>query len=340
MPNPAPTGDVENSASWKDLQFLSEQSGFTVSGANKDVAETTADSLQDATVTVKSFDYGSYGRITVLFTTQSGVLTCMGTEKSGTKEYTNIPLDDDENHIWDGWAYNAGAALDDDDKNTDGQCYGPAGDGLSRYEEWRGFFFDPSGSHMRLNPEIKETFVRNAGNLVSGIYGSNSFSSIAKIIVKPVLPSVYTMGRVINFNHDTAHHVVDQHVFVLDTAYLGGEWHWGANYGLFGKPEGATPKEGGTPLVDSNQIAIDCYYRGDEFLAYNVAHELCHGIGGIHSTPGSNGEHFPGEQYPVCIMRVLISDCKAAGSSKTAWDAILIGKTWHCIYHQMVSDVY
>ena len=185
---------------------------------------------------------------------------------------------------------------------------------------------------MRLNPEIKETFVYNTKNLLYGIYGANSFESIAKIKVIPVLPSIYATGRVINFNHDTAH-IVDQHVFELDTAYLGGEWDWGRN-------SPGTPQEGGTPRVDLDRVAYDCKYRVEEFIANTVTHELCHGIGGVHSTYGVNGEHPLGYDYPVCVMRLLREDCKAAGSSKTAWDAILIGKTWHCIFHQMVSDVY
>ncbi|MEI6564745.1 MAG: hypothetical protein WCO42_10620, partial [bacterium] len=73
-------GSGEDSASWDDLQFLPGQSGFTISDSG---AETVANNLSDATVTVKCFDYGAYGKIMVEFTTQDGGLTCIGKEEGG-----------------------------------------------------------------------------------------------------------------------------------------------------------------------------------------------------------------------------------------------------------------
>lgn len=323
-------GSGEDSSSWKDFQFLAGQSGFTISGSNSEVAETTANNLSDATVTVKAFDYGAFGKIKVEFTTQDGTLTCSGVEEGGSKAYTMLPRDDDENHIWDNWTYTSiGSATADNDKNTTGSVWGEAGDGLSRYEEWRGIFYSYSAAHHRLDPMVKDVIVHNE-DAIWGLFGNNSLADVAKVTVLDVL-DVYDGDRVINFNHETAH-VVDQHVILLKRADLGSAWNWGINYGA-----GQTPEEGGEPLVDDEQVNSDCDYRSSDFLKHTVGHEICHGIGGRH---GMGTDHYPEYAAPTdCIMRVPTHDCQAAGS-ESEWNAIPIGTTWSCSWDQKVSDVY
>jgi Bacterial Ig domain len=150
----------EDSDTWKDLQFPT-QTGFTISGTSSSVADTTSTNLDTATVTVKSFDYGSFGKIKVEFI--KGLVTYLATETGGTKTYTNIPRDDDENHVADSASQNSGsgasgAATEDADSTPTG--LGVSGDRLTRYEEYRGFLV--SGTHVRTSVAEKDVFYNDA----------------------------------------------------------------------------------------------------------------------------------------------------------------------------------
>jgi hypothetical protein len=154
----------EDSDAWKDFQFPT-QSFFTVSGPNSNIAETVSNDIHEATVTIKSFDYGSFGKVKAEFTTQDGSLTCVGKEVGGTNEYTRLPADTNLNDISDSWSGDIGpsgnwdATYDDDNNPTNGYT---TGDGLSRYEEYRGF--SVNGFHTRTIPWNKDVFICDVGN--------------------------------------------------------------------------------------------------------------------------------------------------------------------------------
>jgi predicted Zn-dependent protease with MMP-like domain len=154
----------EDSDSWKDFQFPS-QTGFTISGSDSNIAETVASDLNEATVTIKSFDYGSFGKIKAEFTKQDYSFTCIAKETGGINEYTRLPADSNSNSIADSWSGDAGpsgnsdATYDDDNSPTNGYT---TGDGLSRYEEYRGF--NVNGNHVRTIPTIKDVFICDVGN--------------------------------------------------------------------------------------------------------------------------------------------------------------------------------
>ncbi|MEI6149713.1 MAG: hypothetical protein WCS01_11485, partial [bacterium] len=155
--NPPASG--EDSDAWKDYQFPT-QTGFRISGSDSNIAATVANDLHEATVTIKSFDYGSFGKIKAEFTTQDGSLTCVAKEVGGTSEWTPLPADTNGNHIADAWAYDAGAATDDTDTSLNNTHNG---DGLTRYEEYRGVDIDNDGeisANERLRPDRKDLFVR------------------------------------------------------------------------------------------------------------------------------------------------------------------------------------
>jgi hypothetical protein len=94
-----------------------------------------------------------------------------------------IPKDEDGNLIWDGWEWNNGGTLDDNDAEPPGD--GTLGDGLTRYEEYRGLEVDGladdnssmSGqvNYQRLNPTCKDMFVVNGVRWISGQFGAGYF---------------------------------------------------------------------------------------------------------------------------------------------------------------------
>ncbi|GAH38287.1 unnamed protein product, partial [marine sediment metagenome] len=150
-------GSGEDSDAWKDLQFPDSQSGFTISGSNNDVATKTS-AANSATVTVKSFDYGSYGKIKA--EVQIGGTWYPALVVGGPARYATVPRDEDANDIADAWAYNTGGKNDDDEHSVNNAH---DGDGLTRYEEYRGVDTDDDGAVAlaeRTNPGRKDLFVQ------------------------------------------------------------------------------------------------------------------------------------------------------------------------------------
>ena len=147
-------------ATTKDLQFEA-QAGFTISGPQNCFATTTSP-VNSATVTASCYDYGAYGMMRVEVTVAGTTLDAHVV--GGTDEYVLIPRDDDENHIADTWTYNNGNANDDNDTSLNNEY---DGDGLTRYEEYRGVDIDENGEiseeNERLNPNRKDLFVQGSG---------------------------------------------------------------------------------------------------------------------------------------------------------------------------------
>jgi hypothetical protein len=147
----------------KDLQF-EPQTGFTISGSNNEIATKTTTS-SSVTVAVSSFDYGAYGKIKCEVTIDGQTYTAH--IPGGSQTDVSIPRDDDNNHIADAWTYNTGNYGDDDDTSLDNYYYG---DGLCRYEEYRGVDINGDGLitcdwrwQERLNPNRKDLFVASNG---------------------------------------------------------------------------------------------------------------------------------------------------------------------------------
>jgi hypothetical protein len=178
-------GSGEDSDSWKDLQFPT-QTNFTISGSDNNVAETTTTDVNEATVTVKSFDCGAYGKIKVEFTPQGSGIVCVGKEQGGTDEFTRIPRDADANNIADCWSHNAGGNTDDTDTSLNNTMNG---DGLTRYQEYRGIDINADGviaADERLDPAKKDLFVRGSGYSSGDSFSYGGAFSEAQIMIHEV----------------------------------------------------------------------------------------------------------------------------------------------------------
>jgi hypothetical protein len=179
-PNPCPASG-EDAADWKDLQFP-EQDGFTLTGNN--IATSDATDLKEATVTVKCYDYGAFGKIKVKFKKDGTGTEYIGKEVVDnvvhySKEYTSIPFDQNTNYIRDGSPQNTGpdnsySPMDDNDNNPIGANV--AGDQLTRYEEYRGFMYkDPANPsspsiHVRTSTTEKDVFIFDKFNQGYGFF--------------------------------------------------------------------------------------------------------------------------------------------------------------------------
>jgi hypothetical protein len=153
-----PTG--EDSASWKDLQFAAPQQGYQIIGSDKNVA-ITIDKTSLAYININCYDYGAYSKIKAEM--EIADRDFIAHAENDYKPYVCIPYDEDENHIADCWAHNTGNAEDDFDTSLNNTHNG---DGLTRYEEYRGVDIDMDGkvdSDERLSPLKKDLFVKGEG---------------------------------------------------------------------------------------------------------------------------------------------------------------------------------
>jgi hypothetical protein len=131
------------------------------SGATTVIRITSRDEEKSITVKVFSHDYGGIGQLRAKATVNGQEV--QATVKGTADQVARIPLDDDQNGLPDdGWK--AGRTrvrsqglmkTDDDDMTPTGN--GTAGDGLTVFEEYRGFMAD--GKHRRTDPEKKDLFI-------------------------------------------------------------------------------------------------------------------------------------------------------------------------------------
>jgi hypothetical protein len=165
----SPPASGKHSPSWSDLQFVEKTNPlFTVSGGNSETAETKADTYATVDVTVTSFDYGSFGDISAIFSAArdtkragkklDGQTHAIVEDTADTKN-AGIPRDANKNHVADSAAQNIGpdgtfAAKDDLDAPPVGAK--GVGDLLSRYEEYRGFLVN--GKHTRTSIHKMDVF--------------------------------------------------------------------------------------------------------------------------------------------------------------------------------------
>ncbi|MEW5975607.1 MAG: hypothetical protein AB1898_07355 [Acidobacteriota bacterium] len=201
-----------------------------------------------------------------------------------------IPDRDEGMDIARGWkakfARNMGDNADEDDQpEGDGQ----KGDGLTVWEEYRGFFV--GGKWKDCDPRKKDLFIENTiGPDAQG--GIDLFGKVTEIVLHDkLIPNEERRGdRVINFNKRDDRHQTDQHCLVLrkspasDKGFIKGYFWREIVFGV----EMGPPKH-----VDSVYVMMDL--RAEESFplgpgdpvpqnkqASHIAHELSHAVGVWH----------------------------------------------------------
>ena len=178
----------------------------------------TTTGLKSASITISSLDGAAIGKLSVLARID-GENTVLDAHLDGESERTevSIPYDSDGNTIADAWE-EANDVLGkplDSDEDAEPQGDGHNGDGLTTWEEYRGFLED--GKHIRTKPKEKDLFICDTygGRSKRGI---NRFAALTKLAVHDKLTlEELSPSRVINRNRgEDAPHVVDQHGLLLD----------------------------------------------------------------------------------------------------------------------------
>ncbi len=187
-------------------------------------AESVRDDLNQINLAIDSFDYGAYGTLDVTAEIQGGGSVKAFVEGQPDQFFLRLPQDDNQNRIADAWEkqeqiYGWNLAPDwDKDSTPSGQR--SDGDGLSVYEEYRGFVV--KGVHQRLDPRWKDLFVYDPDGLVLFTLTAGP-EAIDLYEASGVFPHLIqddewtgsgTSGeqrRIVNFNTSGLGHVVDQH---------------------------------------------------------------------------------------------------------------------------------
>lgn len=264
----------------------------------------TRDLVEEVEVLVHAHDYGAWGTLRVTAQDTDGNEIKVKVRGKETPDL-DIPKDEDANRVADAWDFkyrSHGSAADtDEDNDPPGKGFTYRGDGLTLYEEYRGFRVN--GGHVRTDPTRKDLFIRDdtTGSAQAGL---DIFEKATKLKIWRVDKQELGESRIINANSDSKTHQVDQHGLIIKSTDLANAQQIPVvENDKFGPP-GMTlridlPKNGN---YDSGEGADD------------VAHELAHAIGVQHH--GEEGtlprlwkwETLPGGTWQLYEERIGVDD--------------------------------
>jgi archaellin len=277
---------------------------------------TTQQAVTEATVIVRCEDYGAFGWLKA---EASGSEPIPPREKNSDvgegigPNDIRIPLDEDGNNIadctpQDGW----GASPDsDDDSIPNGD--GASGDGLTNYEEYRGFIVADSltPTHIRTDIDKKDLFILDKAGYGLGMIDASELTT--HLIASPEyyngdstdkmndLPDSGT--QVINYNRGNATGGEQHALRLVDEVIPGyGGYCCGKGPGTPGTCNRVTVNvaDATSPYADPN--ALDCC----------IAHEIGHAINLWHHGQNTSHDHDGHKSDPAhgttsgdmeCIMR-------------------------------------
>jgi len=262
-------------------------------GNNRDLRITDTFGLEAATphgehdraeAVVSSYDYGAWGTLKVTAEHPYGVV--IGKLVYNNNDEILLPKrPDDDTKIADAWKTQAGVAElgDDTDHDESPRGDGYYGDGLTLYQEYRGFF--KKGAHFRGDPKQKELFVRDETGRGNTRRGIRLFEQKTELKVHYELEAdELGADRVINVNHKTAHAELQHGLRVERTAdAAASDAALGA--GIRGQAQGGpgTPDEIRRVLTRGERIPGVLALPGTRSdYAAHITHELLHAVNVYH----------------------------------------------------------
>jgi hypothetical protein len=267
---PAEDADVD-----PDLRFEPERNPNLAIGDEGRRAEThpaPVGHYTEAQAELSAFDWGAWGELRVSAVMADG-RRILGRLRDDPRPQILLPKRKPGSRIPDALRQNAllGELPDGDDAETEPPGDGFAGDGLTLYEEYRGFYVN--GHHVRGDPRRKDLFVVD-------MIGGRSKLGIARFARETGLRvhhelSIVDLGehRVINVNHMEGPHRVDQHGLVLLVGEAGGR--------LAGRAF-STRRDPSTP-GDIERVVVDMSVAPERGgFPRIVAHELAHAVNVWH----------------------------------------------------------
>jgi hypothetical protein len=178
-------------------------------------AQTEAGQLTQSSIVIGPYDWGAFGTIKVTAMMPDGSQIVGYLDGDTTQTDVRLPMRSASSFIADAWkkAHGVDGVSDSADNETDPNGDGSAGDGLTLYEEYRGFIED--GQHVEGDPKKKDIFIVNTAGW-SHLGGFKLFQQLSGLNVHYKLKQTeMPLSHVINPNHDAGPHLVDQHGVVV-----------------------------------------------------------------------------------------------------------------------------
>ncbi len=251
-----------------------------VTGTWRQTAETKKGEYTSAGATISSYDYGGYCqlRVRAILTDGSEVVGHLKGDESQTD--IRLPKRAADSKIGDAWKKKEGVESlgDGDDTDDDVKLDGHKGDGLSLYEEYRGF--KENGEFFRAKPKRKELFIvdKIGGRTKDGIALLRAATGL--LIYDRLLPSEADEDGVVNSNHGAQTPRVGDK-WAVRIEYQPGRIGYAYGEGETGGPKKVVmtddydPGPGGWNKSWGKRIITDEY-------ASTVAHEILHTLSVDH----------------------------------------------------------
>lgn len=273
------------SAPKHDLRFL-PQDGATVSPDGQFI-RIPCDDGENGEVVIASFDGGGWTTLNAeaILENNTRIKGVLMQEKS--KKDIPIPKTNTGGKIAERWlADNGNPGEMDDEETSPGNSNN--GDGLSAYEEYRGFLAE--GRYKRLDPKAKELGIKiKKTDLPIFSDGLEKFENVTGFKVVRFYENEIPADRRINQNGAHAN-IYKQFVLNLQTGSLPAG-QMAKAFGSPGLPSVVNPVRfdlaGISQAYQDNQadarsMNTTLPYSEKEFIAHIVAHELAHGVNAAH----------------------------------------------------------
>ncbi|NLK20479.1 MAG: hypothetical protein GX310_11870, partial [Synergistaceae bacterium] len=316
--------------------IISEMSGSGLKIAEDGQTAVTFDDVNEREIVLQARDFGARGKLSATATVQAGgkEMEVRAVLKGTGERWVTLPKDENGNGIADCWekAHDIWHCIADSDDDGEPEGKYP-GDGLSAYEEYRGFFV--KGKHVRLDPNKKDLFVYDP----DGLAEKARFGPVTALEVHYIDPEegrctgTKDRARVVNFRSGFSH-LVDQHCLWIKKGALKepDPFNWGLCEGgeEIGPPRTAdryvlvyvdqiredlarTVEENRNDIADALRergLRSDAaWFEGqvDAAVAMTTIHEACHGLGITHHYKSLRETLPKGADVEKAIMALDIS---------------------------------
>ncbi len=264
---------LTNASKEFDLKLENLAEGVLVPDATGQRLESKPGEFTQSTATIASYDWGAFGtvKVTAVMPDLSRIVGYLDGDPSQTD--VRLPKRSASSSIADKWKQDNGiqSLADNSDNEIDPPGDNNPGDGLTLYEEYRGFLID--GQRVEGDTKKKDFFLVNRAGAFY-LSGFRLFQSLSGLKVHYTLKgSELSAARVINFNYGAGAHNGDQHgVIIVPIAADAG---YAEAQGGPGTPKSITQ-------VVAPQLLPDAASTWINYMASSVAHELFHCVNVYH----------------------------------------------------------
>ena len=276
-----------------DLKFVpAEGLGYRVTDVDGQVAEASGDALTSGQVQIACYDYGAHGALQVTAELPDG-RQVVGVVEGTADRSLKIPKRKPDSIIAEHYLAQVGERPDSSDAEDEPVGDSFRGDGLTLYEEYRGFMC--GGAWARGDAKKKDLFVfkdvdRRRDDVEAGV---DIYRAATEIVVhSDLLPTEIGPECVINRYHSDGPHAVDQHAIRIRLGPSGGKWADVEHPGTPGTAGPVTiPGDWSNTATRRSRDA-----NGNEtaftvpLFPYVVAHEMLHASNVYHHGAGDMKE--------------------------------------------------